>query len=133
MQGINTSPQGGVKPRRPQQKARKSPEVRGAAEALDRRHVSDVLASLKSSLNRANLWDSLDYFEISSLMRKTPDALFPRYEWLSCAPVTSCGSHYVYIGAVYNGKHRLVFVGKTSKGFDRACEIANICARELGA
>lgn len=97
------------------------------------RLVKDVHAELRATLMGAGLWDSLDYFEISKAMQKKQNTLFPHFEWLSCAPVTSGGNHYVYIGTVFNGRHNLVFVGKTSEGFDRACEVANRCALELGA
>lgn len=132
MQRINSSLQTAKKQPTRRQKARPSSEP-GYEAGLDSRHIDEVLAGLKAELEVAKLWDSLDYFEISASMRKTPAVLFPRHDWLSCAPVTSGGNHYVYIGAVYNGKHRLVFVGKTSKGFAKACEIANKCALELGA
>ncbi len=102
-------------------------------ERLHERLVKDVHSELKAALTGANLWDSLDYFEISQAMRKRPNTLFPGFEWLSCAPVTSDGHHYVYVGTVSRGRHNLIFVGKTSKGFQTACEVANRCARELGA
>ena len=98
-----------------------------------KRLVKDVHSELRAALEGANLWDSLDYFEISMAMQKRQKALFPNFEWLSCAPVTSGQHHYVYIGTVLNGRHNLIFVGKTSKGFKTACEVANRCARELGA
>jgi hypothetical protein len=102
-------------------------------EGLANRLVRDVHGELTAALKGASLWDSLDYFEISRGMLKRQNALFPRFEWLSCAPVTSGGYHYVYVGAVFNGRHNLIFVGKTSEGFESACEVANRCARELGA
>ncbi len=102
-------------------------------EGLGERLVKDVHAELKTALTSANLWDSLDYFEISLAMRKRPNALFPGFEWLSCAPVTSDGHHYIYIGTVSRGRHNLIFVGKTSRGFQTACEVANMCAHELRA
>lgn len=98
-----------------------------------KRLVKDVHSELSAALKDAGLWDNLDYFEISKAMQKKQDALFPNFEWLSCAPVTSGGQHYVYIGTVFNGRHNLIFVGKISKGFEGACEVANRCARELGA
>jgi hypothetical protein len=66
-------------------------------------------------------------------MQKRENAPFPSFEWLSCAPVTSGGNHYIYIGTVFKGRYNLIFVGKTSQGFQAACEVANRCARELGA
>jgi hypothetical protein len=111
----------------------KTTAVKIVEEGLAKRLVKDVHCELTAALKGASLWDSLDYFEISMGMQKRQDAPFPRFEWLSCAPVTSGGHHYVYIGAVFNGRHNLIFVGKTSKGFERACEVANRCARELGA
>jgi hypothetical protein len=111
----------------------KTTGVKIGEERLTKSRVKDVYCELTAALKGASLWDSLDYFEISMAMQKRQDALFPRFEWLSCAPVTSAGRHYVYIGAIFNGRHQLVFVGKTSKGFESACEVANKCARELGA
>lgn len=102
-------------------------------EGLAKRLVKDVHAELMTALKRARLWDRLDYFEISTAMQKRQNGPFPRFEWLSCAPVTRGGHHYVYIGTVCNGRHNLIFVGKTSNGFERACEVANLCACELGA
>jgi hypothetical protein len=107
--------------------------VKTDGEGLTSRLVKDVHAELRTALMGARLWDRLDYFEISNTMQKRQNALFPRFEWLSCAPVTCGGQHYVYIGTVFNGRHNLVFVGKTSEGFESACEVANLCARELGA
>ena len=100
---------------------------------LAKRLVKDVHADLTAALMGASLWDSLDYFDISIGMKKKQNSLFPGFEWLSCAPVTSDGHHYVYVGTVSRGRHNLIFVGKTSKGFQAACEVANRCAQELGA
>ena len=44
------------------------------------RLVKDVHSELKAPLTGANLWDSLDYFEISQAMRKRLNALFPGFE-----------------------------------------------------
>jgi hypothetical protein len=108
-------------------------ETKTAGSALTKRLVKEVHAELSAALKGASLWDSLDYFEISMAMQKRENAPFPGFEWLSCAPVTSGGHHYIYIGTVFKGRHNLLFVGKTSKGFQAACEVANRCARELGA
>lgn len=98
-----------------------------------KRLVKDVHSELRTALRGASLWESLDYFEISMAMQKRGNGSFPSFEWLSCAPVTSGGNHYIYIGTVSKGRHNLIFVGKTSKGFQTACEVANMCAHELGA
>ena len=102
-------------------------------EGLTKRLVKDVYAELRVVLEGASLWDGLDYFAISMGMQKRENAPFPMFEWLSCAPVTSGGHHYIYIGTVFKGRHNLIFVGKTSQGFQAACEVANRCAHELGA
>ncbi len=102
-------------------------------QGLTKRHIKDVHAELSEALRGSTLWDSLDYFEISMAMKKRENAPFPNFEWLSCAPVTSNGNHYIYIGTVWKGRHHLIFVGKTSKGFQAACAVANRCAHELGA
>lgn len=101
--------------------------------AITKRLVKDVFSELESALKRADLWDSLDYFQMSLAMQKRENSIFPSFEWISCAPVTSGGNHYVYIGTILKGRHNLIFVGKTSEGFDKACEVANKCACELGA
>jgi hypothetical protein len=108
-------------------------EAKIVAEGLGKRLVKEVHAELRAALRGANLLDSLDYFEISMGMQKRENAPFPSFEWLSCAPVTSGGNHYIYIGTVFKGRYNLIFVGKTSQGFQAACEVANRCARELGA
>ncbi len=108
-------------------------KIEGEGEALNKRLVKDVHAELSAVLKGASLWDGLDYFEISTGMQKREKAPFPSFEWLSCAPVTSGGHHYVYIGTVFKGRHNLIFVGRTSKGFEAACELANRCAHALGA
>ncbi len=107
--------------------------VKIGAEGSAQRLVKDVHAELRAALKGASLWDILDYFEISMGMQKRANAVFPSFEWLSCAPVSSGGHHYIYIGAVLRGRHNLIFVGRTSKGFQAACEVANRCAHELGA
>jgi hypothetical protein len=108
-------------------------KVKIDGEALTKRLVKDVHAELRAALRNASLWDNLDYFEISVAMKKRENSAFPNFQWLSCAPVTSDGQHYVYIGTVSKGRHNLIFVGKTSKGFEAACEVANMCAHELRA
>jgi hypothetical protein len=108
-------------------------EATGSPEELSKQLVKEVHAQLSAALRGASLWDSLDYFEISTAMQKRENAPFPTFQWLSCAPVTSGGHHYIYIGTVCRGRHNLVFVGKTSKGFQAACAVANRCAHELGA
>lgn len=100
---------------------------------LTKRLAKDVLADLNVALKKAGLWEDVEYFELSIAMKKRDNSAFPNYEWLSCAPVTNDGRHYVYIGAVSKGRHNLVFVGKTSNGFSTACKIANMCAVELQA
>ncbi len=100
-------------------------------EGLSRRLVKDIHAQLKTALKNASLLNNLDYFEMSLGMKKRGNAPFPSFEWVSCAPVSGAGQDYVYIGAVYKGRHNLIFIGKTSKGFQVACEVANVCAREL--
>jgi len=107
--------------------------VKVEKEGLVERLVKDVHAELRTALKGSRLWDDLDYFEIAMAMQKRQNASFPRFDWLSCAPDTRGGNHYVYIGTVLNSRHNLVFVAKTSKGFEGACEVANLCARELGA
>ncbi len=108
-------------------------KVKTDGEALTKRLVKDVHAELSAALRNASLWDNLDYFEISVAMKKRENSAFPNFQWLSCAPVTSDGQHYVYIGTVSKGRHNLIFVGKTSKGFQAACDVANKCAQELKA
>jgi hypothetical protein len=66
------------------------------------RLVKDVHSELKAPLTGANLWDSLDYFEISQAMRKRLNTLFPGFEWLSCAPLTSDGHRYTRFVAGWN-------------------------------
>ncbi len=110
-----------------------SSEAKILGEPMTNQVIKDILSGLRAALKRADLWDSLDYFKISTAMQGKEEAPFPRFNWLSCAPVSSGGQHYIYIGTVFNGRHRLVFVGKTSKGFESACAVANRCARELGA
>lgn len=111
----------------------RSAAAKADTEESTQRLIKDVYSQLTTALKGASLWDSLDYFEISMGMQKRQNATFPSFQWLSCAPVTRGGHHYVYIGTVLNGRYNLIFVGKTSKGFERACEVANRCARELGA
>jgi hypothetical protein len=108
-------------------------EVNSDGGALTKRLVKDVHADLKAALREASLWDSLDYFEIAIGKKKTENVPFPSFEWLSCSPVKNEGHHYIYIGTVSRGRHNLVFVGRTSKGFQVACEVANKCALELNA
>jgi len=99
-----------------------------------RRPIKDVHADLKMALTNFGLNDSLDYFEIAIGKKKSENVPFPEFEWLSCSPVTGkAGGHYIYIGTVSKNRHNLVFVGKTSKGFQVACEIANMCAEQLSA
>ena len=103
-------------------------------ERLIRRPLKDVHADLMTVLTGFGLNDSLDYFEIAIGKKKTENVPFPDFEWLSCSPVTGkAGGHYIYIGTVSKNRHNLVFVGKTSKGFQVACEIAKMCAKQLSA
>ncbi len=102
--------------------------------ALTRRPVKDIHADLETALKRFGLYDSLDYFEIAIAKKRTENVLFPQFEWLSCSPVTGiAGGHYIYVGTVAKSRHNLIFVGKTSKGFQVACDIANMCAEQLSA
>lgn len=99
-----------------------------------KRPIKDIHADLKSALIASGLNDSVDYFEIAIAKKKMENVPFPDFEWLSCSPITGkTGGHYIYIGTVSKNRHNLVFVGKTSKGFQVACEIANMCAEELRA
>ena len=116
-----------------QQKAMTPTKVKIAGKGLNKRLIKDVHAELQAALRSASLWNDLDYFEMSIAVKKRENAPFPSFEWLSCAPVTSDGHHYIYIGTVFKGRHNLIFVGKTSKGFHAACEVANMCAQELRA
>ncbi len=103
-------------------------------EKLTNRSIVDVYADLTAALKNARLWDCLDYFEISLAMKKRQNLSFPNFEWLSCSPVSGeTGDHYIYVGAVSRGRYSLIFVGKTSKEFQVACDVANRCAQQLGA
>jgi hypothetical protein len=103
-------------------------------EKLTSRSVGAIHADLTAELKNAHLWDRLDYFEIALAMKKRENLSFPDFEWLSCSPVTGeGGDHYIYIGTISRGRYRLIFVGKTSKGFQAACEVANMSADLLRA
>lgn len=101
---------------------------------LRKRSVKDIHADLHAALEAAGLWGHLDYFEIAIAKKKTENFLFPNFDWLSCSPVTSGGGgHCIHIGTVTKGRYSLIFVGKTSEGFAAACEVSNMCAKELRA
>jgi hypothetical protein len=109
-------------------------EVNDDRGRLTKRLVKDIHADLKLALASDGLLSGLDYFEIAIGKRKTEKVPFPRFEWLSCTAVTGkAGGHYIYVGTVSQNRHNLVFVGKTSKGFQAACEVANMCAKQLSA
>lgn len=109
-------------------------EAENGGGRLCRRPVKDVHADLKTALVESGIYDSLDYFEIATGKKKTENGPFPEFEWLACSPVTGkAGGHYIYIGTISKGRHNLLFVGKTSKGFQVACEAANFCAQQLSA
>ena len=109
-------------------------QVKIGGGSLTGRSVGAIYADLTAALKNAGLWDCLDYFKISLAMKKRENSPFPNFEWLSCSPVTGeSGGHYVYVGTIAKSRYSLVFVGKTLKGFQAACEVANMCAGELRA
>ncbi|MGC8602201.1 MAG: hypothetical protein ACP5VS_00780 [Desulfomonilaceae bacterium] len=109
-------------------------EIEDTDGRLKKRPVKDIYADLHAALADVGLWDSLDYFEIAIAKKKTENFLFPNFDWLSCSPVTGGGGgHCIHIGTVSKGRYSLIFVGKTSEGFAAACEISNMCAKELRA
>lgn len=109
-------------------------EVKDDGGRLTRRSVQDIYADLTAALRSAGLWGCLDYFEISIAMKRREDTPFPNFEWLSCSPVTGgAGGNYIHVGTISKSKYSLIFVGKTSQGLQTACEVANMCARELSA
>ena len=99
------------------------------------------------------LWDELDYFDIMaenySGGQEASKQPWPKYRWIACyAVIGSNEGHYVHIDVVYkdndvivdpHGKNqevscqRMMFLGKTFAGFDKAWDIARACARHLAA
>ncbi len=109
-------------------------EVKDAGGRFTKRLVKDIHSDLKAALMSDGLMGGLDYFEIAIGKKKTENVLFPAFDWLSCSAVTGkAGGHYIYVGTVSKNRHSLIFVGKTSKGFQAACEVANVCAEKLSA
>lgn len=101
---------------------------------LAKRTIKDIYADLKAMLKMPGLWNSLDYFEIAIGKKRHEDVRFPHFDWLSCSPVRGGnGSHYIHIGTITKGRYSLIFEGRTSQGFQTACEVANLCAEQLGA
>jgi hypothetical protein len=58
---------------------------------------------------------------------------FPPYHCIACFPISDNNKHFIRVEVILNEKRRLVFLGKTLKGFEFACKIANSCAKHLGA
>lgn len=101
---------------------------------ITRRFLEDIHADLKAFLKIPGLWECLDYFEIAIGKKKRENFRLPHFDWLSCSPVAGRnGSHYIHIGTITKGRYSLIFEGRTSKGFQAACEVANLCAEQLRA
>lgn len=99
------------------------------------RDVSEIHADLEAELREANLWEALDYFDITSAIKQKRSTRFPEFRWIACFPVFEPDQGcYIHVEAITVGKKsQLVFIGKTVKGFGVAATVANKCAELFGA
>lgn len=109
----------------------------GYVHTIRRKTVKEVYEELRARLEFEGMLPD-EYFAISTLIEyEKEDGInkpFPDFRLIACYPVTGGNEgHYIHVDAIKDGKCELIFVGKTFQGFERACEIANACARHLGA
>lgn len=112
----------------------------GFVHTIRRKTIKEVYDELCARLKFEDMFPD-EYFEISASIKykyetgkEKENAPFPEFRFIACYPVTGGSEgHYIHIDVVKDGKHEPIFLGKTFKGFERACEIANACSRHLGA
>jgi len=103
------------------------------------RLMKDIFADLIEELKKYDgLWDEMDYF---SLERELAEMEWPSdIRWIACYAVTGGSEgHYIHLSWIRQPSHsqynqeQFFVIGKTFFGMDKAQEIANLCAKLLGA
>jgi len=101
----------------------------------------DVYEELRARLTASAHGGAMDYFKRSferedGTLLLSPVFIPADFRWVACYPVTGGSEgHYIHVDLILNdGTTRWpMFAGKTFLGWAKACEIANFCAKELGA
>lgn len=97
---------------------------------------------LQRILDRAKLCE--EYFSLHADERGTPVqstttwgevyGLAGGFRWLACFAVTGANEgHYVHVELLRDDKRLLLFLGKTFRGMESACQAASLLATLLGA
>lgn len=76
-----------------------------------------------------------EYFSNSSRYNGRGDQNFPQdYNWIACYAVTGGSEgHYVHVDIIKEDKRTLLYLAKTFRGYDHACEIAAHLGKMLNA
>ena len=111
------------------------PEKPGYVRELPRR-VSEILGELNARLDAEGMRPEEYGFGLSASREIENGGEWPlHYAWVACYAVTGGSEgHYIHIDVITrDDTRRLITLGKTFEGMDRALAIANACARHLGA
>jgi len=91
--------------------------------------IEEVYLETVNFLKEQGLFDELDYFTIENALKtETP---FPRWRWIACyAVVGGNEGHYIHVDAITSeGKHIMIFTGKTFSGMDFALKVSNLLTK----
>lgn len=107
-----------------------NPDKPGFLKFERKRTLDEVYKDIVQALKEQDVWDMLDYFNIST-EKRDGKAHFPDYHWISVFVVKG-GSEgfYFHIEAINEDKRRLLYLGKTlSERIDEALKINNVLVK----
>ena len=124
------------------------PEKKGYLIYTGNNSIKEVYKQLKDRLEKDGLLPD-EYFSVSCGSDYHEDAPFPEsYRWIACYAVTGDSEGaYIHVDVLVPREmpgrvnaltkvfleSRMLFLGKTFKGFDFAARVAAACAKHLGA
>ena len=94
--------------------------------------IEEVYLETVNFLKEQGLLDELDYFTIEYVLKaERATTPFPRWRWIACyAVVGGNEGHYIHVDAITSeGKHIMVFTGKTFSGMDFALKVSNLLTK----
>lgn len=76
-----------------------------------------------------------EYFSNMAKYDKSGNEAFPQeYNWIACYAVTGGSEgHYVHVDIIKGDKRQMLYLAKTFRGYDHACEIAAHLGKMLNA
>lgn len=118
------------------------PDKPGYVRYTHSKKLRAVEKEIQQRLRKQGLWDEMDYFHVSVLIRDKDEAFPYPYRSIKCYAVTGGSEgYYIHVEAAYRDPknpygdclHKDLFTGKTFSGMETALKISNALTLMLGA